>query len=365
MRVQRTVHTSAFVVIPNAIAQHPTLSLAARGLAVMLLSLADGIRINVRDISAMIPGLGRVGAANALDELEAAGFYVRRTYRTKWGRLVTETAIFDTPQIAGQDAPVPAGSGVGERAVGRTGTPLRGKNQEKETTPLPTLRAKLAAGERIEDLTALEGGREGESSTDNQNNPGDTSPMLDASSCGDANGGEGLAVEGQDRKRGDDKGNNDGTPPAVEDGDLAAVLPLFGRVRQADARLSLSKGEMGKLAPLVAEWRSRGASDLMLVEALTAGLPAQIHAPARLIADRLARKMPERPVSAPENAPAARTAMTECPGCERPSRTRGLCVDCRTAEPAGASLAERATARGASLARELLAGLRTGLPSAA
>ncbi|MEU4577259.1 hypothetical protein [Nonomuraea sp. NPDC023979] len=356
MRVQRTVHTSAFVVIPNAIAQHPTMSLAARGLLLMLLSLPDGFQINVRDISAMIPGLGKRGAGKALDELEAFGFYVRTTTRDRWGRVRTATAVYDVPQISVTGAPLPVSATAGRPTPGKSGSnPV--KNPLKETTPLPTLPERLAAGEDLADITALpEGEGRGESSP--EDNPKGSNEQGQAPADDRDDDGP-----DDDRPKGGkpaDTRNDTGAGGAVEaDRSIAGVVDLLACMRQRDARMLFSASDAARIAPLVEAWRKRGASDGAIVEAVCAGLPAELRSPVGLVMNRLTRKMPLRePVSAPVTP--VGPVLVECDGCGKPARVAGFCAACRTSaqakvNPIGDDQAHDPALSGAALARRLMA----------
>jgi len=138
------------------------------------------------------------------------------------------------------------------------------------------------------------------------------------------------------------------------DEETKASAELLARVARAEPKLSLGRGEALRLAPLVAEWRRRGASDLHVINALTIGLPSGgVYHPARLIETRLRSKMPAERAVAP--------SLLECEECGVPVVTAGLCPSCRETVPAGV----RATAtdfaqvrsRGAALARAALRGL--------
>ncbi|GAA2915435.1 helix-turn-helix domain-containing protein [Streptomyces thioluteus] len=106
-------HTSHFVVIGNHLAQHPHLSLVARGLAVYVQSLPDGVTIGIKDLTRRFKeGADTVSAA--LRELEKAGYLERERVRTDRGRVVTVTRWHECPQAATRHvaeprlAPVPA-----------------------------------------------------------------------------------------------------------------------------------------------------------------------------------------------------------------------------------------------------------------
>ncbi|MFG3294588.1 hypothetical protein ACGF3G_38015 [Streptomyces sp. NPDC048179] len=105
------------------------------------------------------------------------------------------------------------------------------------------------------------------------------------------------------------------------------LLAALGRTAPA---LSLSQADCAALAPLLAEWLARGASDAYVHQALTSGLPSPVHHPAALLRKRLTDKLPPEPVR-PTARPPLR--ILECAKCGAPGRPEalpgGLCGACR------------------------------------
>jgi hypothetical protein len=132
-----------------------------------------------------------------------------------------------------------------------------------------------------------------------------------------------------------------------------ASAELLARVARAEPKLSLGQREALRLAPLVTEWRRRGASDLHVIGSLTAGLPRTgIYHPARFIETRLLSKMPAERRAAP--------TLLECDQCCGPVVVAGLCRPCQEVEPVKARVSadfSSVRARGAALARATLRGL--------
>ena len=128
---------------------------------------------------------------------------------------------------------------------------------------------------------------------------------------------------------------------------------LLARVARTEPKLSLGWQEALRLAPLVTEWRRRGASELHITGSLTTGLPrAGVYHPARFIESRLVAKMPAERCAAP--------AKLECDQCSAPVLEPGTCRSCRDIEPAhDRSVADlgHIRARGAAMARAALRGL--------
>lgn len=132
-----------------------------------------------------------------------------------------------------------------------------------------------------------------------------------------------------------------------------ASAELLTRVAHAEPKLSLGQREVLQLAPLVTEWRRRGASEPHLISSLTSGLPrGGVHHAARFLEARLIAKMPAERRAAPSRL--------ECDECGAPILGPGLCRSCREIRPAssrtGTDFTQMRT-RGAAMARAALRGL--------
>ncbi|MFI9076611.1 hypothetical protein ACIGW8_08920 [Streptomyces sioyaensis] len=226
--------------MPNALARNRALSFTARGLLLHLISLPDGAKEDVRTLADRNPGVGRKGVANALDELVAAGYYFRFTIRDpETGKVWTETAVHDMPQT--EVSPLPVMPGTGRPGSAEAGTlpsgvkALVSKNLKKDPSPSPSVKVTAPAAPAA---------REGSNKT-NQETPAD--------------------------------------PEAVR---------VLARLETMDARLRLSGRQLQDLASLAAQWLARGYSAPEITDAVVQGLPAKVYAPAKLVADRLTRKLP-------------------------------------------------------------------------
>ncbi|WP_370381467.1 helix-turn-helix domain-containing protein [Catenulispora sp. GAS73] len=147
-------------------------------------------------------------------------------------------------------------------------------------------------------------------------------------------------------------GGSDNGPDKACDDEMRTSAQLLARMARAEPRLTLGWVDALRLAPLVTEWRRRGASELHIVGSLTSGLPrAGVHHPARFVETRLVAKMPLERCAAP--------LRPECEGCGVPVPSAGLCGSCREDQPAGArTVAEgQVLARGVAKARAALRGL--------
>ncbi|ANZ16899.1 hypothetical protein SNOUR_18000 [Streptomyces noursei ATCC 11455] len=122
----------------------------------------------------------------------------------------------------------------------------------------------------------------------------------------------------------------------------SAAYGLLAGLGRAEPRLTLSAVDCAALEPFAADWLARGASPEQVLAALTAGLPAHVHHPARFALSRLTAKLPpvsQVPIPAP-GTPAARPAgprIMECTVCRVPGRPEalpgGICRDCRGETP--------------------------------
>jgi len=137
------------------------------------------------------------------------------------------------------------------------------------------------------------------------------------------------------------------------DEETKASANLLARVARTEPKLSVGRLEAMRLAPLVTEWRRRGASELHIVGSLTIGLPRNgVYHPARFIESRLVAKMPAERCTPP--------AKLECDQCAAPVLVPGACRSCRDVEPADIRSAVdfgHVRARGAAIARAALRGL--------
>ncbi|MFD3659070.1 hypothetical protein ACFWVF_00475 [Streptomyces sp. NPDC058659] len=107
---------------------------------------------------------------------------------------------------------------------------------------------------------------------------------------------------------------------------------ILARLEAVDARLRLSQRQAQALVPLAAQWLQNGASVTEITDAVVQGLPAKVYAPAKLVADRLTRKLP-----APRRAWAQYAECSD--GCGRvlpAGQDSGICGVCAGVVPAPA-----------------------------
>ena len=107
MAVFRIERTRDYTVMSNHHLRNGKLSLKAKGLLSMMLSLPEDWNYTTRGLAAICKeGVDAIGGA--LRELEAAGYIVRHQLRDKQGRISdTEYVIYEQPQPKNPDTPQP------------------------------------------------------------------------------------------------------------------------------------------------------------------------------------------------------------------------------------------------------------------
>ncbi|MFI5942215.1 hypothetical protein ACIBCB_18425 [Streptomyces uncialis] len=155
--------------------------------------------------------------------------------------------------------------------------------------------------------------------------------------------------------------NEEKTPPASppregEDEHLDQASQLLARLANLDSRLRLSHKQVTALAPLAAEWLRRGVTVAELADALSQGLPTRVYSAARLVGDRLHRKLPD---------PRRQwQTYTDCAGdCGRPlpaDQDQGFCVACSgiTPEPPAPASGPGSVAQITGAGAQLVASIR-------
>ncbi|MFI6445239.1 hypothetical protein [Kitasatospora sp. NPDC050543] len=288
-----------FTQISNAQAWDDSLSDAAFRLLVrgMALPPSHARSTTVTELAAGLTG-GRITADRARRQLARAGLLHCTRWRNATGQVRTESLLSNVPLSAaeaeryfaehlGQQQrcgrpPGAGGRGCGEAALRASGTALpAGETSGKgETSPLPV----PSSAPRPRAAPEWEVGPAG-------------FPL-----------------------------------PMEASAEAAEAERVLTSLRRSDPRLVLGAAEVGRLAPLAAEWLARGVSSAGVLHALTAGLPQQIKSPAALVRCRLREKTP---------APVQVMPLVACEGCERAFRPVGgesRCGACRregAAAPAG------------------------------
>ncbi|GAA3807750.1 hypothetical protein ACFS5L_28380 [Streptomyces phyllanthi] len=289
MRIHRTTPKRAFSVFSNALLRDRSISWCAVGVLTYLLSLPNGARVTIRTLAEQRKE-GRARIAAALHELEESR-YLRRVVRKsrETGQLFTVYEVFDAPYEdeppAGEDEKV-QNLASGESDVAPSGPPPSGEKTREKEPPSPPPQCEPQAPREPKAPPAP---------------PAPSGPS----------------------------GSTEPPPPAER---TALAAQLLGSLGRTDPRLTLGAAEALRLAPLVEEWWELGATSAQVRAALTGGLPRPLYSARALVEDRLRRKRPAAPATAPVTT---------------------VEVECR--KP-GASAYREAAQRGGALARALLRG---------
>jgi hypothetical protein len=146
---------------------------------------------------------------------------------------------------------------------------------------------------------------------------------------------------------------SESAPEGREGGEMTRSQTFLASLGQADPKLHLGQGDIRELSPLVDQWFGLGADERLVRVTLTAGLPGQISHPAGLLRKRLVEKMPTVPLAAPVRP--AQSLGHECPECQRPTASVGLCKPCAETPAAPAATVSPVSWR--TLARDYGPGL--------
>jgi hypothetical protein len=280
-------HTERFTVVGKHLAQHPDLSLTARGLGLYVQSLPDGVRIGIKFLAARFKE-GEVLIASCLRELEAHGYLERINERISTNRWVTRTIAHDMPPF-----PVAAGASL----------------------PKGVLTTRLRVPEPVAVPTSIRA--EATREPDRGQPPAPSTP---------------VAPPPQHVPQPEpDRANPAPAPLAVHQ----AAPDILAGLRRYDPRLTLSEQDIARLAPAVTAWLERDVAPEAIERVLTARLPcAPIGFPAAFLGRRLVEQLPPPlPATRPERAVPRVVPMQNCDSCDRGFHDHepGRCRDCRTA----------------------------------
>ncbi|MFE1292657.1 helix-turn-helix domain-containing protein [Streptomyces sp. NPDC058751] len=306
----REYQSDRYTIVGNHLAQHRGLSATAVGIAVHILSLPEGARVDIRSLTEWFPE-GRARIACALRELEERGYVERVRERLPSGRLITRTFAYHAPALT---------------RARREAAPEAVDLPAPPTVPAPRP-APAVTAPPPPDLTVPDRSSSGDSPS---------APAPEPAVAADAVRAGGPAGESG--------------PPGAEHHDKAEAL-LAG-LRRTDIRLTLSGREVRRLAPLVVAWFENGLGRASVIHALTDGLPLQVRNPAGFLRNRLLDLLPPAlpPLAGADGTGPLPTrpappppAMATCEGgCDRGFRAPfpgAWCRDCRTARPGEAPVA--------------------------
>ncbi|MFF7234151.1 helix-turn-helix domain-containing protein [Streptomyces sioyaensis] len=282
MRIHRTQHRTNFTVMPNAVLRHPRLSLTARGLLGTLLSLPDGARETVETLCGKVEE-GRDRVRKAMAQLETEGFIRRERQQREGGLWMTTLHVSDVPM---------------SRAVPNDSFPTVGRPKPRKPVDSPSRRKEVVKKESLPPFGEPE--------------------SVEVKPTEAAEKAEGRA-EDAPQQQNHDKATTDRA---------AAFLAHLGR---QEAKLAIGSKEAAKLAPLAAEWITRGVSELEMRRTLVAGLPGDVHSAYAILRHRLTDKLPAPRSIRDAHAPAV-SRFAECsePACRAvlPAGATGACREC-------------------------------------
>lgn len=295
MRIHRIPkHDREFVIIANKAIQDRRLSHTARGILALLLSLPDGVRMNVRTLADDYPQ-GRRAVERAVSELRLLGYWVTLTVRDeRTHRIASTVDVYELPLPASvpmPGAPVPTRPVTGPVDTGNAGTfpsgeKDGGKHRERKGDEHPPFPPVTSASEPEPEPEAAPPAPRAAGEGHGDPAPTDPAPTDPVTVTDPA------PVTGPEPAP-----EPDPTPAPVAEPDLPqaaeAARVLRGLV-SVDARLRLSARQVARLVPSVADWLDRGATVTEILDALTQGLPRTLYSAPAVLADRLDRKRPAR-----------------------------------------------------------------------
>ncbi|MFE4380150.1 hypothetical protein [Streptomyces cyaneofuscatus] len=301
-------HTDRFTVVGNHLAQHPTLSTTAVGLAVRIQSLPQGTEIGIKALAARFPEGEKLIAA-ALRELEAHGYLQRARTRLPNGRIVTRTVFCNQPTTLLRTR-VATARPQQPPAAPQTPPPVRDPEPEPSTPE--------AAAPQAPELPDVQQEQAPDAPA---HAPQDHAPYVSL-----------VPPPTAPRQP---------SPPLPQPRELTAELhraatALLSDLRRHAHQLVLSENDIRQLAPAVATWLERDTHPDTIRHTLTNDLPQPLRHPAKLLKHRLTVLLPPPLPGADDLAAPARpriavTPFQTCDGCERAFRapTPGHCRDCR------------------------------------
>jgi hypothetical protein len=97
VKIRRQRRPNRYTVLDNKVIYDTRLSWRALGLLAYLLSKPDGWETDAQRLAALRKE-GRDAVRSALNEIEAAGYLVRRRFQNERGQWITETLLNDEPK---------------------------------------------------------------------------------------------------------------------------------------------------------------------------------------------------------------------------------------------------------------------------
>ncbi|MFH9767684.1 hypothetical protein ACH4N4_15520 [Streptomyces microflavus] len=342
-------HTDRFTVVGNHLAQHPTLSTTAVGLAVRIQSLPQGTEIGIKALAARLPEGEKLIAA-ALRELEAHGYLQRTRTRLPNGRIVTRTVFCNQPAAllrpraaaappqlpptAGTIAtPAPVPEPMPQPEPEPTVEPEASPKPVPAPEPVPTPGPKPAPEPKpvpAPDPPARQA-TPPQAATPQDHAPAAASPFV--------------------RLVPPPTAPKPPRPPLPRPRELTPELEristaLLSDLRHHSPQFTLSEDDVRELVPGVAAWLERDAHPDTIRHTLTINAPEPVNYPYQFVKHRLTVLLPPPLPGAQDLTPppARRNPVTPfqtCDGCERAFRapTPGHCRDCRAEDEQRATAA--------------------------
>ncbi len=134
MIVRSPLPEHSYLILRNEVARDRRLSYRARGVLLEILSHRDDWEVRVGDLSRGEHVEGRDAVSSALDELEGAGYLVRRTFKDERGRFRTEQTFYD---VARDDESLRISSSGGPGTVDQERPPRNGPPGTVDQEPFP------------------------------------------------------------------------------------------------------------------------------------------------------------------------------------------------------------------------------------
>ncbi|MGW2657906.1 helix-turn-helix domain-containing protein [Streptomyces sp. NPDC001478] len=316
-------HVSGFVVIGNQLAQHRALSLVAIGLAVHIQSLPAGAKIGIKVLAERFPE-SETRIASALRELEAVGYLHRSRVRLATGRVVTRTVSYNQPRTAAEPTATAPGPAKPKAATRKTSAP------KVTTLPPPRPDADVQAETAAPPPPPPPQPPAAP--------PPPPSPLRPPASPPPTVPDPAPFVHVPARTAPRKQPSPLPQPHAPSEELHRAATALLADLRRHAPQLTLSEGDIAKLAPGVATWLERDAHPDAVRHALTSDLPVPVKHPAKFVRSRITALLPPPLPGTADLVPPPRRKivvipLVDCDGCERVFRSAdpdpGYCRDCR------------------------------------
>jgi hypothetical protein len=337
MRIHRTPHETFFTTFGNELLRDEKISFTALGILVFLLSLPDGARENAETLQTRRRE-GKAAVSRALAQLEERGYFTRTLVRdSTTNTLRTRLAVHDHPTqhslrpavTAGNPATTTQAPTNPPATAPRPGQPLTG-SPRGASSPQATVQGENQPATTPPPTPQNPGTVDASASAEllSEERTWEKKPSLPTSPTSEPEQAEPGGELHREGGRTSPRQPQQPTPVDERDQASTSAIALLARIAHAEPRLSLGEREALQLAPLIIQWRRRGATDPQIQEAVTQGLPQAIHSPLKILQVRLTQKLPpQRP------APPAPRPRHECAECHDPVPSPGRCRTCRDETP--------------------------------